>query len=64
MTSDAPHLSPECYRDSLFEHHLEHHPNPAAAEYYLCGPPMMIKACTRMLSALGVPDSQVAYDEF
>ena len=50
--------------DVVFEQHLEDHPNPAAAEYYLCGPPMMIKACTRMLSALGVPDSQIAYDEF
>jgi Na(+)-translocating NADH:ubiquinone oxidoreductase F subunit len=50
--------------DVVFEQHLDDHPNPAAAEYYLCGPPMMIKACTRMLSALGVPDSQIAYDEF
>jgi Na(+)-translocating NADH:ubiquinone oxidoreductase F subunit len=50
--------------DVVFEQHLEDHPNPAAAEYYLCGPPMMIKACTRMLSALGVPDSQISYDEF
>jgi len=48
----------------VFNHHLEDHPNPAAAEYYLCGPPMMIKACTRMLTGLGVPDSQIAYDEF
>jgi MocE subfamily Rieske [2Fe-2S] domain protein len=50
--------------DVVFKHHLEDHPNPAAAEYYLCGPPMMIKACTRMLNALGVPDSHMAYDEF
>lgn len=34
------------------------------AEYYLCGPPMMIKACTRMLADLGVPPHQIAYDEF
>jgi Na(+)-translocating NADH:ubiquinone oxidoreductase F subunit len=50
--------------DVVFEHYLEDHPNPAAAEYYLCGPPMMIKACTRMLNNLGVPDAQIAYDEF
>ena len=37
---------------------------PRAAEYYLCGPPMMIKACTRMLASLGVPEQQIAYDEF
>jgi MocE subfamily Rieske [2Fe-2S] domain protein len=50
--------------DVVLEHHLLDHPNPRAAEYYLCGPPMMIKACTRMLSNLGVPESQIAYDEF
>jgi ferredoxin-NADP reductase len=33
-------------------------------EYYLCGPPQMIKACTRMLAGLGVPPTQIAYDEF
>jgi Na(+)-translocating NADH:ubiquinone oxidoreductase F subunit len=48
----------------VLEHHLKNHPNPGAAEYYLCGPPMMIKACTRMLSDLGVPESHIAYDEF
>jgi len=48
----------------VLDQHLVDHPNPAAAEYYLCGPPMMITACTRMLTALGVPDSQIAYDEF
>ena len=31
--------------------------NPEAVEYYLCGPPMMIKACTKMLAAIGVPNA-------
>ncbi|MBP6507044.1 MAG: NADH:ubiquinone reductase (Na(+)-transporting) subunit F [Opitutaceae bacterium] len=44
--------------------YLRNHPNPPAVEYYLCGPPMMIKACTKMLAALGVPPTQIAYDEF
>jgi Na+-transporting NADH:ubiquinone oxidoreductase subunit NqrF len=44
--------------------YLQEHPNPAAVEYYLCGPPMMIKACTTMLAELGVPTRQIAYDEF
>jgi len=48
----------------VLENHLRSHKNPQAVEYYLCGPPMMIKACTKMLAELGVPDSQVAYDEF
>jgi MocE subfamily Rieske [2Fe-2S] domain protein len=46
------------------EMHLANHPDPASAEYYLCGPPMMIKACTKMLAGLGVPESQIAFDEF
>jgi Na+-transporting NADH:ubiquinone oxidoreductase subunit F len=44
--------------------YLRDHPNPQGIEYYLCGPPMMIKACTRMLAGLGVPPAQIAYDEF
>lgn len=46
------------------DHHLQNHPNPKAAEYYLCGPPMMIKACRAMLAELGVPESHIAFDEF
>jgi Na+-transporting NADH:ubiquinone oxidoreductase subunit F len=48
----------------VLQQYLRDHPNPKAVEYYLCGPPMMIKACTRMLASLGIPDSQIAYDEF
>jgi Na(+)-translocating NADH:ubiquinone oxidoreductase F subunit len=43
---------------------LRQHPHPDSAEYYLCGPPLMIKACTRMLETLEVPTHQIAYDEF
>lgn len=43
---------------------LKGHPNPKAVEYYLCGPPMMIKACNKMLAEAGVSQGQVAYDEF
>ena len=48
----------------LLEEYLREHTNAKAAEYYLCGPPMMIKACNKMLSELGVPDNHIAYDEF
>jgi Na+-transporting NADH:ubiquinone oxidoreductase subunit F len=44
--------------------YLKNHSNPKAVEFYLCGPPMMIKACLAMLISLGVQDSQIAYDEF
>ena len=48
----------------LRDRYLQGHPDPRAVEYYLCGPPMMIKANTKMLAELGVPDAQVAFDEF
>ena len=34
------------------DEYLIDHRNPKAIEYYLCGPPMMIKACTKMLLSL------------
>ncbi|MDE3149586.1 MAG: NADH:ubiquinone reductase (Na(+)-transporting) subunit F, partial [Acidobacteriota bacterium] len=48
----------------VLEKYLASHPNPSAVEYYLCGPPMMVKACNRMLTGLGVSLQQIAYDEF
>jgi Na(+)-translocating NADH:ubiquinone oxidoreductase F subunit len=46
------------------EKYLSHHGHPKAVEFYLCGPPMMIKACTKMLVDLGVEGQQISYDEF
>lgn len=48
----------------VLNQYLREHPHPESAEYYLCGPPVMIKACTRMLADLEVPMHQIAYDEF
>jgi Na+-transporting NADH:ubiquinone oxidoreductase subunit F len=48
----------------VLEKYLREHANPESVEYYLCGPPMMIKACTRMLAEIGVPTHHIAYDEF
>jgi Na(+)-translocating NADH:ubiquinone oxidoreductase F subunit len=44
--------------------YLRHHSNPRAVEFYLCGPPAMIRACTAMLEELGVHPDQIACDEF
>jgi MocE subfamily Rieske [2Fe-2S] domain protein len=44
--------------------YLRGHRSPQMIEYYLCGPPVMIKACTQMLAALGVSATELAYDEF
>ncbi|MDD5351514.1 MAG: NADH:ubiquinone reductase (Na(+)-transporting) subunit F, partial [Chthoniobacteraceae bacterium] len=48
----------------VLENHLKNHEHPKAVEYYLCGPPQMIKACVKMLADLGVAPQQIAYDEF
>jgi Na+-transporting NADH:ubiquinone oxidoreductase subunit F len=48
----------------VFDEYLQSHLNPTTVEYYLCGPPMMIKACSRMLEKLGIPPHQIAFDEF
>ncbi|QYM78110.1 NADH:ubiquinone reductase (Na(+)-transporting) subunit F [Horticoccus luteus] len=50
--------------DVVYEQYLRSHPHPQAVEYYLCGPPQMIRACTKMLAALAVPQTQIAFDEF
>jgi Na+-transporting NADH:ubiquinone oxidoreductase subunit F len=50
--------------EAVREQYLSEHANPESVEYYLCGPPMMIKACNRMLESLGVPAKQIAFDEF
>ena len=44
--------------------YLENHPNIKAVEFYLCGPPMMIKACNKMLADLGVAPQQISFDAF
>ena len=48
----------------IFENYLKNHENPEDIEYYLCGPPMMIQAVTKMLYELGVPEENVMYDNF
>ena len=48
----------------IFNNYLKDHENPEDIEYYLCGPPMMIQAVTKMLYDLGVTDENVMYDNF
>ncbi|MFW6335324.1 MAG: NADH:ubiquinone reductase (Na(+)-transporting) subunit F [Desulfosalsimonas sp.] len=49
---------------SIEEHFLKIHPDPSEVEYYLCGPPMMLKACLDTLDSYGVEPEMIAYDEF
>jgi Na+-transporting NADH:ubiquinone oxidoreductase subunit F len=48
----------------IYEQYLKDHSAPEDIEYYLCGPPMMTGAATKMLSDLGVPNEMVMYDNF
>ena len=48
----------------VYEEYLKTHQNLNGVEFYLCGPPAMIKACTKMLGTLGVKKEQIAFDEF
>ena len=44
--------------------YLNVHDDPSEIEYYMCGPPMMIDACDKMLYDLGVERDMIAYDSF
>lgn len=48
----------------LLKEYLSKHPAPEDIEYYLCGPPMMLKACGQMLDDLGVDRENIAFDDF
>jgi Na+-transporting NADH:ubiquinone oxidoreductase subunit F len=48
----------------LYEEYLSKHPAPEDIEYYLCGPPMMLQACMKMLDSLGVDRENIAFDDF
>ena len=48
----------------LYDEYLAKHPEPEEVEYYLCGPPMMLQACLKMLDDLGVSDENIAFDDF
>ncbi|MFQ6549650.1 NADH:ubiquinone reductase (Na(+)-transporting) subunit F [Aestuariibius sp. 2305UL40-4] len=44
--------------------YLRDHPAPEACEYYLCGPPLMIRAVLAMLDDLGVDRDSIFLDDF
>ena len=47
-----------------FERYLRSHPAPETCEYYLCGPPLMIRAVFDMLDDLGVEQGSIFNDDF
>jgi Na+-transporting NADH:ubiquinone oxidoreductase subunit F len=48
----------------LYENYLKTHPAPEDCEYYLCGPPPMVKAVKQMLAGLGVEPENILFDDF
>ncbi len=48
----------------LYDEYLKNHSEPEEIEYYLCGPPLMLQAAMKMLDDLGVPDENIAFDDF
>lgn len=48
----------------IYDNYLKNHPEPEEIEYYICGPGLMLDACTNMLDNLGVPRENIAYDDF
>jgi Na+-transporting NADH:ubiquinone oxidoreductase subunit F len=48
----------------LYDEYLRDHPEPEEIEYYLCGPPLMLSAAMKMLDELGVPEENIAFDDF
>jgi len=48
----------------LHRRYLADHPDPGECEYYLCGPPLMIRATRALLERLGVPGENVRFDDF
>ncbi|WP_418263025.1 NADH:ubiquinone reductase (Na(+)-transporting) subunit F [Flavobacterium faecale] len=48
----------------LYENYLKNHEAPEDVEYYICGPPMMNAAVFKMLDELGVPQENIAFDDF
>ena len=48
----------------VYDKYLKNHSAPEDVEYYLCGPPLMLKACMEMLDDLGVEPENILFDDF
>ncbi|MFH0756023.1 MAG: NADH:ubiquinone reductase (Na(+)-transporting) subunit F [Bacteroidota bacterium] len=48
----------------LYDNYLRYHEEPEEIEYYMCGPPQMNGAVTKLLYDMGVPDEMVDFDDF
>lgn len=47
-----------------YDMYLKEHADPQEIEYYLCGPPLMLRAALATLDSLGVEPEMITYDDF
>lgn len=52
-------IMPVCVKE-----YLANHEEPEEVEYYFCGPPMMNQSVIKALDDLGVPQENIAFDDF
>ena len=50
--------------NAVIEHQLKKHDAPEDIEFYFCGPPMMNQAVIKMCDDWGIPEENVAFDDF
>ncbi len=48
----------------VIDQYLKHHETPEDIEFYFCGPPLMNQAVLKMVDDWGVPEENVAFDDF
>lgn len=49
---------------AFIDNYLSKHKEPEEIEFYFCGPPMMNQAVIKMCDDWGIPDENVAFDDF
>lgn len=50
--------------EAVIEHFFKHKEEPEEIEVYFCGPPLMNQAVIKMCEDWGIPDENVAFDDF
>ena len=49
---------------AFIDNYLNKHESPEDIEFYFCGPPLMNQAVLKMCDDFGIPDENVAFDDF
>ena len=49
---------------AFIDNYLSKHDSPEDIEFYFCGPPLMNQAVLKMCDDFGIPDENVAFDDF